>query len=337
MKVMHILPHSSKGKLNGLFALALVGAWYSLCKGAIALSPGELLAGLTSSRTNGGSLSMIMHLRMVRIASALLCGSALSLSGSLLQQTLNNPMAGPSLLGINASAALSVLLSMLLFPSLAQLLPLFSSVGALVGSVIVFSLATLYRFSRLTLILSGIALSTVLGAISDALLTIFPDLVAVKVDFLVGSFAHITSTQLSLLSPFLVMAMIIACMMGRPLTMLSLGDECATSLGLRVNRVRLLLLSLSAVLSALAISLCGLVGFLGLLVPHIARRMIPTHDALHLPFTALLGGCIALFADTTARLIFAPYELPVGIVLSALGGPSFLVVLIKYRRGESYA
>jgi iron complex transport system permease protein len=280
---------------------------------------------------------MIMHLRMVRIASALLCGSALSLSGSLLQQTLNNPMAGPSLLGINASAALSVLLGMLLFPSLAQLLPLFSSVGALVGSVIVFSLATLYRFSRLTLILSGIALSTVLGAISDALLTIFPDLVAVKVDFLVGSFAHITSTQLSLLSPILVMAMIIACMMGRPLTMLSLGDECATSLGLRVNRVRLLLLSLSAVLSALAISLCGLVGFLGLLVPHIARRMIPTHDALHLPFTALLGGCIALFADTTARLIFAPYELPVGIVLSALGGPSFLVVLIKYRRGESYA
>lgn len=279
---------------------------------------------------------MIMHLRMVRIASALLCGSALSLSGSLLQQTLNNPMAGPSLLGINASAALSVLLGMLLFPSLAQLLPLFSSVGALVGSLIVFSLAAMYRFSRLTLILSGIALSTVLGAVSDALLTIFPDLVAVKVDFLVGSFAHITFAQLSLLSPLLVMAMLIACLMGRPLTMLSLGDECATSLGLRVNRVRLLLLALSAILSALAISLCGLVGFLGLLVPHIARKMIPAHEALHLPFTALLGGCIALIADTTARLIFAPYELPVGIVLSALGGPSFLVVLIKYRRGDRY-
>nr|WP_319775827.1 iron chelate uptake ABC transporter family permease subunit [uncultured Sphaerochaeta sp.] len=136
---MHILPHSSKGKFIGLFALALAGVCYSLCKGAIPLSPGELLSGLTSSIASGGSLSMIMHLRMVRIASALLCGSALSLSGSLLQQTLNNPMAGPSLLGINASAALSVMLGMLLFPSLAKLLPLFSSVGALVGSLIVFS------------------------------------------------------------------------------------------------------------------------------------------------------------------------------------------------------
>nr|WP_319472282.1 iron ABC transporter permease [uncultured Sphaerochaeta sp.] len=334
---MHILPHSSKGKFTGLFALALAGVCYSLCKGAIPLSPGELLSGLTSSIASGGSLSMIMHLRMVRIASALLCGSALSLSGSLLQQTLNNPMAGPSLLGINASAALSVMLGMLLFPSLAKLLPLFSSVGALVGSLIVFSLASMYRFSRLTLILSGIALSTVLGAISDTLLTIFPDLATVKVDFLVGSFAHITSAQLSLLSPLLLIAMFIACLMGRPLTMLSLGDECATSLGLRVNRVRLLLLALSAVLSALAISLCGLVGFLGLLVPHIARRIIPPHETFHLPYTALLGGCIALFADTTARLVFAPYELPVGIVLSALGGPSFLVVLIRHRKGARYA
>ncbi|WP_319758518.1 iron ABC transporter permease [uncultured Sphaerochaeta sp.] len=334
---MHILPHSSKGKLTGLFALTLAGACYSLCKGAIALSLGQLLSGLTSSLSSGGSLSMIMHLRMVRIASALLCGSALSLSGSLLQQTLNNPMAGPSILGINASAALSVLLGMLLFPSLTELLPLFSSIGALVGSLMVFSLAAMYRFSRLTLILSGIALSTVLGAISDALLTIFPDLATVKIDFLVGSFAHITPTQLSMLSPIIVMTMFNACLMGRPLTMLSLGDECATSLGLRVNRVRLLLLSLSAVLSALAISLCGLVGFLGLLVPHIARRMIPPHEVLHLPFTALLGGCIALFADTTARLIFAPYELPVGIVLSALGGPSFLAVLIRHRRGDRYA
>ncbi len=94
----------------------------------------------------------------------------------LLQQTLNNPMARPSLLGINASATLSVLLGILLYPSLAQLLPLFSSIGALAGSMVVFSLAAMYRFSRLTLILSGIALSTVLEAISDALLTVFPDL-----------------------------------------------------------------------------------------------------------------------------------------------------------------
>lgn len=205
MKVMHILPHSSRGKLAGLCFLTVAGACYSLCKGAITLSPEELLFGLSSDFLSGGSLSMIMHLRLVRIASALLCGSALSLSGSLLQQTLNNPMAGPSLLGINASAALSVLLGMLLFPSLAQLLPLFSSIGALAGSVVVFSLAARYRFSRLTLILSGIALSTILGAISDALLTIFPDLAAVKVDFLIGSFAHITSAQLSLLSPPLLL------------------------------------------------------------------------------------------------------------------------------------
>ncbi len=123
-------------------------------------------------------------------------------------------------MGINASAALSALLGTLIFPSLAQLLPLFSSVGALVGSLMVFSLAAMYRFSRLTLILSGIALSTVLGAISDALLTVFPDLATVKIDFLVGSFAHITSNQLSLLAPFLLGTMFAACLMTRPLTML---------------------------------------------------------------------------------------------------------------------
>lgn len=333
---MHILPLSCKGKLVVLGCIVLAGASYSLCKGAIALSPEAMFSGLIADFHTGGNLSMIMHLRLVRIASALLCGSALSLSGALLQQTLNNPMASPSLLGINASAALSVLLGTLIFPPLAQLLPLFSSVGALVGSLMVFSLAAMYRFSRLTLILSGIALSTVLGAISDALLTVFPDLATVKIDFLVGSFAHITSNQLSLLAPFLLGTMFAACLMTRPLTMLSLGDECASSLGLRVNRVRLLLLALSAILSALAISLCGLVGFLGLLVPHLSRRMIPTHNTLHLPFTALLGGCIALFSDTLSRLLFAPYELPVGIVLSALGGPFFLIVLIKHRRGYRY-
>ncbi|MGE4453778.1 MAG: FecCD family ABC transporter permease [Sphaerochaeta sp.] len=305
----------------------------ALCQGTIQLSPSELLEGLSTPTKRGGSLSMIMHLRLVRIASALLCGSALALSGTLLQQTLHNPMAGPSLLGINASSALAVLGGVLLFPSHSHLLPLFSSVGALSGSLLVFSLASHYRFSRVTLILSGLALSTILGAISDAILTLFPDLATVKVDFLIGSFSHITADQLSLLFPILIPTMLVACLMGRVVTLLGLGESCAASLGLKVARTRILLLSLSAILSALAISLCGLVGFLGLLVPHLSRKMVPPYHPLHLLFTALLGGGIALVCDTTARLLFSPYELPVGIVLSALGGPFFLIILIKSKRG----
>lgn len=280
---------------------------------------------------------MIMHLRLIRIVSSLLCGSALALSGTLLQQTLHNPMAGPSLLGINASSALAVLGGILLFPSHSHLLPLFSSIGALSGSLVVFSLASHFHFSRVTLILSGLAFSTILGAASDAILTLFPDLATAKVDFLIGSFSHITVDQLSLLSPFMVSTMLVACLMTRPLTLLSLGESCAASLGLKVMRTRILLLSLSAIMSALAISLCGLVGFLGLLVPHLSRRMVPSHHRLHLLFTALLGGCIALVCDTTARLLFSPYELPVGIVLSALGGPFFLVILIQSKRGYQSA
>ncbi len=329
---MRTLFRCSQTKTITLLIIAVSFSLAALSLGSATLSFAQEIQGIFRSNTADHTIQMIMQLRLIRIAAAFLCGGALALSGTVLQRTLNNPMAGPSILGINASAALAVLICFLFFPGNIHLLPLFSVGGALAGSLLVFSLAAYFRFSRLTLILSGLALSSMLGAVSDTLLTVFPDIATVRVDFLVGSFAQITKSQLGLFAPLIILTVIATFFMHRPLNMLSLGETLATSLGMNVTLARIGLLFLSALLSALSISLCGLVGFLGLLTPHISRQIIRQQEKLYLPFTFLLGGTISLVCDTLARVLFSPYELPVGLLLSALGSPFFIVLLIKNRK-----
>ncbi len=326
---------SSKTFLLAVLLLLLVGV--SLFIGSFPLSIQTVGRALTSFADTAQPEAIITHIRLVRICGSILCGSCLALSGAILQQTLQNPMAGPSVLGINAASGLATLLGLLLTPSLGKLNYLYTLGGAFSATLIVLLLSSACRFSKLTLTLCGLALSSFLGAVSDTLLTLQPQLSIARIDFLVGSFAYITEEQLVALGPLMLFVILLSCLLSRPLNLLNLGDDLCRSLGVPVMLIRILLLFLSATLSSLAISLCGLVGFIGLLVPHISQLLVERNDPFSLFCTTLVGSMIALGSDTLARTLFSPYELPVGIVLSFLGSPVFFFLLATRHRRTTIA
>lgn len=280
---------------------------------------------------------IVRFVRLPRTFSALLCGMALALSGALLQKVLHNPLAGPSLIGVNSGAGLFTLLGAAFFPHLVALTSPFAFVGALGSSVLVYTLARRSGSTRLTIILAGVAVSSLLGSCTDALLTLKPDTQMGRLDFLIGSFAHVSFSQIVQTSPYIVGGILLALLLRRDLNILALGDEVALSLGLEVGRTRFLALMSASLLSASVVSMCGLIGFVGLVVPHMVRALIGEDSPYFLLFTLLIGGLITLGCDLVARTLFRPYEVPVGIVLSFLGSPFFLFLLFRRKRGTHHA
>ena len=173
-------------------------------------------------------------------------------------------------------------------------------------------------------------------AMTDTVITLKPDAVMDRTAFLIGGFSGITLDKVNFAGGFIVLAFVLALILSYDMNILALGDESAKSLGLNVTRIRFLYLILAAVLAGSAISIAGILGFVGLIVPHIARILVGYDNRVLIPVSALLGSIFTLFCDLLARVIFAPYEIPVGIIMSFLGGPFFIYLLIKGRRGQLY-
>ena len=297
----------------------------------------SLLAILFGEDTLSPAYRIVRHVRLPRTLAALLCGMALALSGSLLQKVLHNPLAGPSIIGVNSGAGLFALLGSAFFPHLIAMNSLFAFLGALGASLLVYFLARRSGSTRLTIILAGVAVSSLLGSCTDALLTFRPDTQMGRLDFLIGSFAHVSYSQIAQTAPYIIGGTLAAILLSHNLNILALGDEVALSLGLEVGRTRFLALMLASLLSGSVISMCGLIGFIGLVVPHMVRSLIGDDSPLFLLFAALGGAVITLGCDLVAKTIFSPYELPVGIVLSFLGSPFFLFLLLNRKRRTHHA
>ena len=291
-----------------------------------------LLSILIGEDSLSPSYMIVDHVRLPRTLAATLCGMALALSGSLLQKVLHNPLAGPSIIGVNSGAGLFALLGSVFFPHLIAINALFAFIGALGTSLLVFFLARRAGSTQLTIILAGVAVSSLLGSFTDALLTLKPDAQMGRLDFLIGSFAHVPFSQVAHTAPIILGSVILALLLSHDLNILALGDDVALSLGLEVGKTRLLALILAALLSGSVVSMCGLIGFVGLVVPHMVRSVIGEDSPLFLLFAALGGAMITLGCDLLARTLFSPYELPVGIVLSFLGSPFFLFLLFTRNR-----
>lgn len=281
--------------------------------------------------------TIVRHVRLPRTLAALLCGMALAISGSLLQKVLHNPLAGPSIIGVNSGAGLFALLASAYLPHLVALDSLFAFLGALGASLTVYALARRSGSTHLTIILAGVAISSLLGALTDTLLTLRPETQMERLDFLIGSFAHVSNVQIVHTAPYIVGGILLSFLLGHDLNILALGDEVALSLGLEVERTRFFALMLASLLSGSVVSMCGLIGFVGLVVPHMVRSRIGEDSPLFLLYAALGGAIITLGCDLIARTLFSPYELPVGIVLSFLGSPFFLFLLIKRNRRSRHA
>lgn len=319
--------------LTGIAACVLA-AGLSLTLGAAALSLPELWeAMLPGTATTAGRIFWFS--RLPRTLGCLLAGSALAVSGCVIQRVLANPLASPGIIGINAGAGLGVTACCALGVMSGWAVAGAAFLGALSASLLVVFCARRTGASRTTVILSGVAVNALLNGLRDAVTTIAPDVSVMSADFRVGGFSAVSHSRLVPAGMLILAAMAVLFTLHNELDVLALGEDTARGLGMRVNRTRNLLLTLAALLAGAAVSFAGLLGFVGLIIPHGIRRITGNQSRILLPLSALFGGAFVTLADLTARLAFAPYELPVGIFLSVLGGPFFLWLLYRRRGGRT--
>lgn len=322
-----------RGLAFALAALAFgVLVVLNLGLGAVTIPLGQQWAVATGGEAPETARKILTLVRWPRVLGAALAGGALAVAGALLQAVLGNGLAGPNIIGVNAGAGLSVLAFSAFFPQLTRWAPLAAFAGALLAALTVYLLALHSGAGRMTLVLAGVAVSTILGAATDTLLTLYPQIQAGRVDFMIGGFSGMSMTRITPCIFTIGGGILAAWAMSYDLNVMALGDETARSLGMRTGLVRFVFLMLAALLAGSAVSMAGLVGFVGLVTPHVVRFLAGPDARYQLPLCALAGAAFALACDLAARLLFAPYELPVGIVMSALGGPFFLWLLLK-RRG----
>lgn len=314
----------------GILLAALTALAVSL--GPVQVPLSQLWGFLLGEEIPQSSWNILRHIRLPRAAAAVLTGAALAVSGAVLQAVLMNPLAGPNIIGVNAGSGFFVLAAALLFPGRWDVTPLAAFSGALLACGIIYALAAKTGASRITIVLAGVAVSGFFGAGSDAITVLVPDAWAGASAFLVGGFSGVTTGQLSFALWYVLGGLLSALLFSHDLNVLALGEETARSLGLPVKGCRFLFLAIAAVLAGGAVSMGGLLGFVGLIVPHAARFLMGEDNRLLLPAAALLGGAFVVGCDLLSRLLFAPYELPVGILLSFIGGPFFLWLLLKERR-----
>lgn len=313
----------------------IISAVLSLSLGAANLSLSELWQAI-SNGPNSTAGYIFWYARFPRTAACLLSGMALAVSGCVIQSVLGNKLASPGIIGVNAGAGLSVTVCCALGILSGWTLSLCSFGGAMLAVFFVVFLARKTGASRTTVILCGVALNSILNAFTESIIALVPEAGMLSSDFRVGGFSSVVSSRLLPAGILIMIAFILLLTFANDLDVLSLGEDTAQSLGLSVKKMRNLFLILAALLAGSSVSFAGLLGFVGLLVPHAARKLIGTDSRFLLPLCALGGAGFVTICDLAARLLFRPYELHTGILMSLIGGPFFLVLLLKKKGGRHH-
>lgn len=317
---------------GALAALAAAVALLNLCLGAQKIPLGEVLRALAGEGSGTTAFRIVRYVRLPRLCACMLAGGALASSGAIIQGVLSNALAAPSTIGVNAGAGLMAALCCAAAPAALHLVPLAAMAGAFLGAMTVLLIARRTGASKITLVLAGVAVSSIFSAGTDAVITLVPEALNGYSDFRIGGFSGVSMTRiLPALWPALL-SFAAALGLRNEMDVLLLGTEQARSLGLPAERLRVILLGLAAVLAGAAVSVGGLVGFVGLIVPHIMRSLVGEESGPLLVSSALGGAALLGACDLLGRMLFAPYEIPVGIVMSLAGGPFFLWLL--QRRGR---
>ncbi|MDD8021316.1 MAG: iron ABC transporter permease [Acidobacteriota bacterium] len=323
--------------LSLLIFMTLAGLLLSVKLGAVSMTWEEIRTGIFSG---GQFKQIILHLRLPRAILAYLVGAALALSGAILQGYFRNPLADPFVLGVSSGASLGAVLSLELGLSWAVFgfssqswLAFFSSL-LLVGSVYLVSESQRSGRSE-SLLLTGIAAGAMASALTSFLLFRRSDAYEQAVFWLLGSFSLSGWKEVWLMLPYFLLALFISAYFAPEMNLLALGDEVAQSLGCPVKSIRRLYLFLATLLASFSVAVAGIIGFVGLIVPHSVRLLIgPDHRRLFI-FSGLTGGMMMIFCDLLARTIFAPSEIPIGVITAALGAPFFIYLLNHHTRRSS--
>lgn len=329
----------SKIPLLYIFALifVLLAFFFGILCGSTPLSLSELWSALLDGTRTSPEARILWYVRLPRALASFFAGGALALSGAVLQGALGNRLASPSVIGVNAGAGFAVTLAGALGILGGVRLSLFAFLGALLSVLLVSLGAKKWGMSRGMVVLMGVALNSLFGAARDIVSVFFPDAVLMSNAFRVGDFSGVSYTKLVPAALFIAITAVILFLLSNAHDVLTLGDENAYGLGLHASHARHLFLVLSAILAGAAVTLSGLLSFVGLLVPHAVRRFSGASARNLFPLSFLFGGAFVSLCDTLSRLVFAPFEVPVGIPLALIGAPFFLFALIRGRESDHRA
>ena len=319
-----------------LVPLLLITAAAGLCFGSAPLSAGQLLAALTGAGEE--SVRMILwQLRLPRVAAGMLAGAGLAVAGVLLQSVTANDLASPNIIGINSGAGFAIIVLLSLYPAAGRLLPFGAFAGAFGAAMIILLASSRLGGSRTGILLIGIAITTVLNGAISFLSLLDEGILAQYNHFTVGSLKAVRMDELLIPAVIIFAAFGASMLLSHRLGVLCMGDAAASALGIRVKQLRIFALGCAAACAAAAVSFAGLLGFVGLVVPHIARALVGQKPARTLPASALIGAILVVLADLLGRTLFAPSELPVGILMSAIGAPYFLILLCRRKYNADLA
>ncbi|HXV67443.1 MAG TPA: iron ABC transporter permease [Nitrospira sp.] len=328
--------------IGGLAAASLAVCVVSLLFGAARIEMRVLVEALWDVMADGGfdastlssSAVIMLHLRLPRVLAGFLVGGGLAAVGVALQALLRNALADPYVLGVSSGAALGASLAMLFglgtILALIPVLPLFGFAGGLLALIIIYRLArSQERLPVQSLLLAGVILNAILTAVIMFITSIMePTRSAGLMAWLMGSLTAPDYTMLAVFALYAGGGVAVLLGMGQTLNILTLGEEAARSLGIEVERVKKRLFIVTALLTGAIVSISGMIGFVGMVVPHAVRMVFGTDHRLLLPASTLVGGMFLVVSDTMARTLFAPTEVPVGIVTALVGGPFFLYLLL---------
>ncbi|OBZ13469.1 iron chelate uptake ABC transporter family permease subunit [Bacillus sp. FJAT-26390] len=306
--------------------------------GSKTISPINVIRALFGAADSSDSM-IIFSLRMPRVLIAVLVGSALAVSGALLQGIVRNPLTSPDIIGITGGASLGTVVFILYFSHVSIVfMPLSAVIGAFGTAFLIYIFAYRKGITPLRLVLIGIGMATALTAVTYMLIltaSFTPTAVAVKAfTFMTGSIYGVSwERDVATLLPWIIVLFPIALLFARHLNVQELGDEVATSVGSSVQVKRTVLLIISVALAGAAVAIGGAINFIGLMAPHIARKLVgPSYGGV-IPVSALIGSLILLLSDLVARVAFIPLDIPAGVFTAAIGAPFFIYLLYRHRNG----
>jgi iron complex transport system permease protein len=306
--------------------IAVAGMGISLIKGAVNIPPFEVIKAI-GVRNSSVQSQIIWNIRLPRTLVGALVGLNLATAGAILQAVMKNPLADPHIIGISSGAGLAGIIVLVLMPKMQYLLTPVAFIGAMGAASLIYILAWKGNIRPIRMVLAGVAVSAFLSSGTSALLVFYSDRVHGALMWMIGGLTARSWPHLYVILPYSIVGGILAFLGSQRLNVLNLGDEAARGLGLNVELTRLMMTAVAALLAASAVSIVGLLGFVGLIVPHLARLLMGSDYRFLLPASALLGMGVVMLSDTLARTLFAPVELPLGIIMAFIGAPFFLYLL----------
>lgn len=303
----------------------------SLRIGSIDISFKELIDGMFLNKQSNNFL-IIRDLRMPRVLSAVLIGGNLAVAGALLQTTMKNPLADPGIIGISSGASLGAIAVMVIFTNLIKYKIIIAFIGGIIAACLVYLIGEDKGFSPVRIILAGVCVNSILNALSS-MVTVFNSAGVSSIQtWLLGSLVNVTWNDFKILALYTIVGIALCLLVIKSCDLMGLGDKTAQSLGLNVNRVRVMITFVAVFLTSISTGVGGVISFVGLVIPHICRFLIGSSHKFLIPFSYFMGGFLLLVADTVSRNIFRPYEIPVGLTMCLVGGPFFIYILRRSKR-----